>query len=80
MNLDFQNPTAYFLHLGLILAQSLVPRGKKRLLACLNCTNNDKNWVIVNSRPKHWVKWQEMGEIAFQRAKMHNGNLVVKKV
>ena len=39
MTLDFQKNIAYFLHFGLVLAQSLVPTRKKWLLACLTCTN-----------------------------------------
>ena len=39
ITLDFQKNNAYFWHFGLGLAQSLVPKGKKWLLACLTCTN-----------------------------------------
>ena len=38
ITLDFQKNNAYFWHFGLGLAQSLVPKGKKWLLACLTCT------------------------------------------
>ena len=34
-------------------------KGEKRLLACLTCTKQWNSWVIVNSRLKNWVKWQE---------------------
>ena len=44
-------------------------KGKERLLACLICTKNDNNRLIVSFRPKHWVKWQEMGENCFLKGK-----------
>ena len=42
---------------------------RKGFLHVLLVPTNDNNWVIVNSRPKHWVKWQEMGENCFLKGK-----------
>ena len=47
-------------------------KGEKGFLHVLLVPTNDKNLVIVNSRPKNWVKWQEMGENLFLKGKMVN--------
>ena len=44
-------------------------KGKKGFLHVLFVPTNDNNWVIVNFRPKHWIKWQEMGENCFLKGK-----------
>ena len=42
---------------------------RKGFLHVLLVPTNDNNWVIGNFSPKHWVKWQEMGENCFLKGK-----------
>ena len=69
MTLDFQQILQIFLILAYLWTNHWYLEERKGFVHVLLVPTNDNNWVIVNSRPKHWVKWQEMGENCFLKGK-----------
>ena len=67
--LDFQKTLHIFCILAYFWPNNWYLEERKGFLQVLLVPTNDNNQVIVNSRPNHWVKLQEMCENYFLKGK-----------